>query len=106
MSEVAKILKIYVGENAHWQGQPLYRAIVMHLKANGCAGVTVIRGVEGYGKDKIIHTNRLLELSADLPMVIECIDTATKIASLLPEINTMVTRGLVFTSDVEVHKWG
>ncbi len=103
MSAKAKLLKVYVGESTRWQGQPVYRAILYKLKELGLAGVTVTRGVEGYGELKVVHTTRLLELSADLPMVIDCIDAADKIDAAVPEIKKMVTRGLVLTTDVEIH---
>ncbi len=101
-----KLLKIYVGENVRWQGQPLYRALVLKLKAAGLAGATVLRGVEGYGRQKVVHTTRLLELSADLPMIVECVDEADKIEAVLPEICQMVNRGLVLTANVDIIKRG
>ncbi len=101
-----KLLKIYIGENVRWQGQPLYRALVLKLKQAGLAGVTVLRGVEGYGQQKVVHTTRLLELSADLPMIIECVDTAEKIEAVLPDICQMVKRGLVLTTDINIVKRG
>ncbi len=105
MSTKAKLLKIYVGESMRYKGQPLYRALLFKLKDAGLAGVTVTRGVEGYGELKTVHTTRLLELSADLPMVIESVDAADKVNAVLPEISKMVERGLIFTADVAVHKW-
>ena len=75
MSTKSKLLKVYVGETTRWQGKPVYRAILFMLKESGFAGVTVTRGVEGYGHLKMLHTTRVLELSADLPMVIDCVDT-------------------------------
>jgi len=105
MPAKAKLLKIYVGENTRWHGQPLYRAILYKLKEAGLVGVTVYRGVEGYGQQKVVHTTRLLELSADLPMVIESVDTEDKINAVLPIVSPMVTKGLIFTAEVEVHKW-
>ena len=103
MSDQAKLLKIYVGENMRWEGKPLYQALLFKLKDAGLAGVTVTRGIEGFGQLKAVHTARLLELSADLPMVVECIDYAESIEAVLPEIRPMVSRGLIMTTDVMVH---
>lgn len=98
-----KLLKIYVGENMRWEGKPLYQALFYKLKDAGLAGVTVSRGIEGFGQLKTVHTARLLELSADLPMMVECIDYADRIKAVVPEIRGMVGRGLITTSDIEVH---
>lgn len=99
------LLKIYVGENVRWEGKPLYQALMFKLKDAGLAGVTVTRGIEGFGQLKAVHTARLLELSADLPMIVECVDFSDKIEAVLPEIRTMVPRGLILTTDVMVHNF-
>lgn len=106
MVEKAKLLKIYVGEMERYGGKSLYQHLVYWLKEKGIGGVTVLRGIEGYGQDKVIHTYRFLELSSDLPMVLEVVDHAEKIEAILPEVCKMVPKGLVFTSDIEVHKYG
>lgn len=64
------------------------------------------RGIEGYGADKVLHSARLLELSSDLPVILEIVDVAEKIDPLIPEICAMVPKGLVFTTDIEVYKHG
>ena len=102
----SKLLKIYIGENERYKDTSLYRYLVRWLKENGLGGVTVSRGIEGYGQDKILHTARLLELSSDLPMVLEVVDRADKIEAIIPNICQIVPKGLVFTVDVEVHKYG
>lgn len=102
----AKLLKIYVGESQRYAKKSLYQYLVYWLKQKGIAGVTVIRGIEGYGQDKVLHSARLLDLSADLPIVLEVIDTPETIDSILPEVCSIVTRGLVLTTDIEVHKYG
>ena len=102
----AKLLKIYVGETERYQGKALYQHLVYWLKEKGVGGVTALRGIEGYGQDKVLHTFRFLELSSDLPMVLEVVDRAEKIEAILPEVCQMVPKGLVFTSEIEVHKYG
>lgn len=98
----AKLLTIYIGEGMQWQGKSLYHALVMKLKEAGIAGATVIRGVEGYGEANRLHTTRLLDLSADLPVIVEAVDQAEKIEKVLPEIQAMVSRGLITLADVQV----
>lgn len=106
MLDKAKLLKIYVGENERYKNRSLYQYLVQWLKERGIGGVTVVRGIEGYGKDKVLHTARLLELSADLPMILEAVDSSDKIDSVLTEICQFIPKGLVFTTDVQVHKFG
>lgn len=106
MQKQAKMLKVYIGESMRWGKKPLYQHLVHWLKEQGIGGVTVYRGIEGYGRDKVLHTARLLELSSDLPMVLEIIDETEKIDALIPKICEMVPRGLVFTVDVNVYKYG
>jgi PII-like signaling protein len=97
-----KLLKIVVGEDAVYKGKSLYVALVARLKELGAAGATVTRGIEGYGKSGRIHTERILDLSADLPVTIEVVDTPGKIEEVLPEIKKIAAKGLVFTADVDV----
>lgn len=106
MLGVAKLLKIYVGEKERYDNKPLYEYLVQWFKKKGIGGVTVSRGIEGYGGDKVLHTARLLELSSDLPMILEIVDTAKKIDPLIPEVCALVPKGLVFTADVQVYKHG
>ncbi|OLN33243.1 DUF190 domain-containing protein [Desulfosporosinus metallidurans] len=100
----AKLLKIYVGEKERFKNKPLYQYLVQWLKEQGIIGVTVFRGIEGYGEDKVLRSARLLELSSDLPIILEIVDTEEKIDSIVPEVTKMVPKGLVFTVDIEVHK--
>ena len=99
----AKLLKIYVGEKERFRNKPLYQYLVHWLKEQGISGVTVSRGIEGYGHDKVLRSARLLELSSDLPMILEIVDTVEKIDSIVPEVSRMVPKGLVYTVSVEVH---
>jgi PII-like signaling protein len=97
-----KLLRVYVGESDTWHGTPLYQAIVERVRAEGLAGATVIRGIEGFGADSRIHTSRILRLSEDLPVLIEIADTAERIDQILPLLDEMVTEGLVTLEDVEI----
>ncbi|KLU66809.1 MULTISPECIES: DUF190 domain-containing protein [Desulfosporosinus] len=102
----AKLLKVYLGESERYKNKPLYQYLVLWLKEKGVGGVTVSRGIEGYGQDKVLHTARLLELSSDLPIILEIVDLAEKIDPLIPQICSIVPKGLVFSLDIQVHKYG
>lgn len=101
-----QLLKIYVSEDSRFRGTGLYSAVVFKLKELGIAGVTVTRAIEGYGKGKAIHTTRILDLSASLPIIIEAIDTAENIQKVLPVISGMVNEGMIMVTDVNVIKYG
>ncbi len=96
----AQILTVYVGEQDTWHGKPLYAALVTRLKEAGIAGVTVLRGVEGYGAHHKIHTERIEVLFQGLPMLIEVVDLPERIVSILPLLDEMVVEGLVTIADV------
>lgn len=101
----AKMIRIYVGADDKWQGQPLYEAVVRRLRAADVAGATVFRGMMGYGAQQRVHKTGAFRLSSDLPYTISAVDSAEKIAEVLPLIDEMVDEGLVVTSDVEVIKY-
>jgi PII-like signaling protein len=97
-----KLLRIFIGESDRYEGKPLYQAIVERARADGLAGATVIRGIEGFGADSRIHTSRILRLSEDLPVVIEIVDTAERIDEILPALDEMVGEGMVTVERVQV----
>jgi hypothetical protein len=96
------LLRVFVGESDTWHGKPLYQAIVERARAEGLAGATVVRGIEGFGARSTIHTTRLLRLSEDLPLVIELVDTEARIEAFLPILDGMVREGLVTLERVRV----
>ncbi len=98
-----KLLRIFIGENDKFEGQPLYEWIVHKARESGLAGATVLRGLEGFGAHSRMHTAKILRLSSDLPIVIEIVDTAQKIESFLPTIDNSVGEGLATVERVEVH---
>ena len=100
-----KLVRIFVGESDRWKGRPLYEAIVHRVHEAGGAGVTVLRGIEGFGAHSRIHTARILRLSQDLPIVIEIIDTAERIDTLLPVLDAMIDEGLVTIEPVHILKY-
>jgi PII-like signaling protein len=98
----AKIMRIYVGENDKWNGKPLYEAIVIGLRAHDIAGVTVYRGILGYGANRRIHKDAKLSLSHDRPIVLSVVETEEKLQAFMPILDQMVQQGLVVLSNVDV----
>ncbi len=97
-----RLLRIFIGESDSHHGRPLYQAIVETLRKAGLAGVTVLRGIEGFGKSSRLHTAHILRLSDDLPIVIECVDTYERIEAIFPALDEMIGDGLVTMERVEV----
>jgi PII-like signaling protein len=101
----AKLMRIYIGENDKWNGKPLYEGIVGGLRAHDIAGVTVYRGILGYGANRRIHKDAALSLSHDRPILLSIIDTEDKLRAFMPILDEMVQQGLVVLSDVDVIKY-
>ena len=102
----AKRLRIYIGEADSWEGKSLYKALVLKAKELDLAGATVFQGCMGYGANSRIHTASLIDLSADLPIMIEIIDSAEYIEKFIPFLDKMVKEGMVTLDDIEVIKYG
>jgi PII-like signaling protein len=100
--EEAVLLRIFIGESARWENQPLYEAIVLKAREMHLGGATVLRGPMGYGKTSRLHTTSILNLSSDLPLVIEIIDSKAAINAFLPVLDGMITGGLVTLEKVRV----
>lgn len=99
------LLRIFIGESDRAHGQPLYEALVLKAREMQLAGATVLRGPMGFGAHSRLHTTKILRLSQDLPIVIEIVDSAEKIAAFLPEVDALVTEGLVTMENVRVIKY-
>ena len=95
-------LTAYVSENDQFRHRPLYTEIVHRARAAGLAGACVNRGCEGYGASSRIHTSRLLSLSEDLPALVIVIDEPARIREFLPQVQEMVTKGLITLDEVEI----
>lgn len=102
----AKRLRIYIGESDRWKRRSLYQAIVEKAKELDLAGATVFRGLMGYGANSRIHTASIVDLSSDLPILVEIIDSEAYIAKLLPFLDEMLEEGMMTIDDVEVIKYG
>lgn len=98
-------LTIFVGEGDTWHHKPLYTEIVHRAHHSGLAGASVLRGIEGYGASSRIHTARLLSLSEDLPVAIVIVDSEERIREFLPQLDDLVTEGLVIIDPVEVIRY-
>src|SRR5216110_2566838 len=96
------LMRIHIGERDKFNGEPLYWAIVQLLRKRHMAGATVTRGIMAFGASSRIHAAKFLELSLDLPIVIECVETQENIDAILPELDRMVTGGLITLERVNV----
>lgn len=102
----AKLLRIFIGEEAKFGDKPLYEAIVLKAREMRLAGATVLRGAVGFGHSSQLHTTKILVLSQDLPLVIEIVDTQEKIDAFLPVLDAMMPSGLVTLEQVQVLQYG
>ena len=98
----AVLLRVFIGESDRWEHKPLYEAIVLKAREMHLAGATVLRGPMGFGKSSRLHTAKILRLSADLPLVIEIVDSDEKIQSFLPVLDPMMGGGLLTLENVRV----
>jgi uncharacterized protein len=96
------LMRIHIGESDKWHGKPLHEAIVGLLRKEGFSGATVLRGVGGYGGSSVYHTDKLLRLSQDLPIIVEVIETQERIDQILPRMDEMVEGGLITLEKVRV----
>ena len=96
------LMRIHIGESDKWHGKPLYEAIVELLRKEEFSGVTVLRGVAGYGGSSVYHTDKILRLSQDLPVILEVVETTERIEQILPRLDGMVEGGLITLEKVRV----
>jgi uncharacterized protein len=96
------LMRIHIGESDRWHGKPLYDAIVELLRTEKFSGVTVLRGVGGFGSSSVYHTDKIMRLSQDLPIVIETVEFAERIEKMLPQLDEMIGGGLVTLEKVRV----
>jgi PII-like signaling protein len=96
------LVRIFIGESDRWHNQPLSTALLERLRREGFAGATVLRGVAGFGARSVIHTASLVDLSSDLPVVIEVVDSEERVEPLTQILDEMVRGGLVTMEKVRV----
>lgn len=104
----AILMRIFIGESDKYNHVSLYKYIVQFLRKNHYSGVTVLRGIEGFGKASKIHTSNLLELSSDLPIVIEIVDTEERIEKLKKDFedNNFIGSALITEEKVKIIQYG
>lgn len=91
------LVRIFLGESDQFHHAPLHRVLLERLRREGFAGATVIHGIAGFGANSVIHTASLVELSSDLPVLIEVVDDQAHVDKLLPILDEMVTGGALVT---------
>jgi PII-like signaling protein len=96
------LMRIHIGERDKWEGKPLYEALIELFRRESFSGVTVFRGVAGYGSSSRLHTEKILRLSQDLPIVVEVVEYSDRIEQILPRLDEMVGGGLVTLEKVHV----
>lgn len=95
-------LTVFVGESDTWRLRPLATEIVHRAHAAGLAGASVFHGVEGFGASSVVHTSRLLSMSQDLPVAVVIVDEEERVRAFLPQLDELVSDGLVMLDEVEV----
>ncbi|HLW99492.1 MAG TPA: DUF190 domain-containing protein [Candidatus Acidoferrales bacterium] len=96
------LMRIHIGESDRWHGKPLYEALVEMLRREKFSGVTVLRGVGGFGSTSVYHTEKILRLSQDLPIVLETVEFTERIEQILPRLDEMIGGGLITLEKVRV----
>lgn len=99
------LMRIFIGENDRWQRQPLYQALVDLFRRENFAGATVLKGAMGFGASSVTHTDKILRLSSDLPVVVEVVESADKIESILPILDNMLQGGMITLEKARVIRY-
>jgi uncharacterized protein len=99
------LLRVFIGESDRHLHVPLYEALVELFRTEGFAGATVLRGIAGFGAHHMYHTDRLLRLSSDLPMVVEVVDDKERFEAVLPKVEAMMNGGMITMEKVSVWRY-
>lgn len=99
------LMRIFIAEGDRYEHRPLYEALVEVLRKEGFAGATVLRGVCGFGAHSVYHSQKLLDLSADLPMIIEAVESEEKVNAVMPRIDNMMSGGMITLEKVRVIRY-
>ena len=99
------LMRIFIAEGDRYEHRPLYEALVEMLQKEGFAGATVLRGVCGFGAHSVYHSQKLLDLSADLPMIIDAIESEEKVNAVMPRIDAMMSGGMITMEKVRVIRY-
>jgi PII-like signaling protein len=106
IAEERTLMRIFIGENDRYGHQPLYEALVEMFRQEGLMGATVLKGVAGYGRNRVYHTGKLLELAHNLPLVVEVVDTQERLEAVMPKIDAMMQGGLITLEKATVISYG
>jgi PII-like signaling protein len=101
----AQMMRIFLSEEDRWKDKPLYETLVAAMRANDIAGVTVYRGILGYGAHGRVHKDKPPLANHHGSIMLSVIDTAEKLRAFLPLVDQMVEEGLVVFSDVDIIKY-
>jgi PII-like signaling protein len=101
-AQQGKRLRIFIGEAEIWHGKPLYQSILNLATQYRVMRVTVLRGIEGFGPEHHLSTERLVDLADNLPIIVEIIDTTEQIGPLLAQLDPLVQRGMITITSVEI----
>lgn len=102
LPQAGSLLRIFIGEDDKHDGKPLYEWLVLKARERGLAGATVLRGIMGYGAHSRLHTFKIERLSLDLPIIVEVVDTHTKLEAFLTEIDPLIHEGLATLEKADV----
>ena len=100
-----RLLRIFIGESDRHGNQPLFTAIVEAARSAGLSGATVFKGIEGFGAHSVVHAARVFDLSTDLPVLIEIVDSEKKISAFMPTVDTLVHEGMITIEPVEIIRY-
>jgi len=100
------LLRIFIGDSDRFEGQPLHKVLVQRAHAMGLSGATVLHGPLGFGRHSRLHTAKLAELSSDLPVVIELVDSEVNVQRYMKEVDVLVQEGLVTLETVRIVSYG
>lgn len=99
------LMRIFIGEGDRWEGKPLFEVLVEMFRREGFAGATVLKGAMGFGGHSVMHTDKLLRLSTDMPLVIEVVEREAKIEEILPRLDSMLKGGMVTLEKAQVIRY-
>lgn len=99
------MMRIFIGEADKFGGRPLHEALLVLLKEEGFHGATVLRGVAGFGAHSLYHTEKILRLSRDLPVIVEVVDTQENVDRVIPRLDVMISGGMITFEKVKVMRY-
>jgi PII-like signaling protein len=102
LGSTGQVLRVFVGETDKYQGVPVYEWLLKKAKEHGLAGGTAVRGIAGFGAHSQMHSSKILDISANLPIVIEIIDVPDKIEQFLPFVEEAIKEGLATIEPAQI----